>query len=123
MNDIVRLNIKKMKGNEKGDLMPLIMGESFGGNAGRYQGNPCVGANFYFDRQSGEIKYFENCQNVPDEIRNQHREGILTLVFKDNYLKVIDAKFSRASDNARKVLEETMVQYNHEVKKQHKPKA
>jgi len=123
MNEIVRSNLKKMKGNETGDMMPLVTGESFGGNAGRHEGNPCTGANFHYDRLTGEIKYFENIQNVPDDIKNKYREGIFRLAFKDNYLEVIDVRASKPSDNARKVLEETIVQYNHEVRQQKKSKA
>jgi len=62
-----------------GGMLDLLSGESMGGNAGRWHKYPCVGANFTFDPQTGEIKYFGNYQHVPNKFRINTKSHIFRL--------------------------------------------
>ncbi|MEM5843625.1 MAG: hypothetical protein QW841_00005, partial [Candidatus Aenigmatarchaeota archaeon] len=88
----------------------------------------CAGANFYFD-EKGEIKYFGNLPEVPEEIYLNFRNGILRVATdlrrfeivecyireKDSiYRKLKDAK--SLSDMAKKVLQMSIELYNLESK-------
>lgn len=66
--EIIRRNIAMMLGRSKGQMQRLMGSESMGGNAGFNGKFPCMGLNFYYS-ENGEIKYFENPQNVPDKIK------------------------------------------------------
>ncbi len=56
----VRKNLKLMTGKNEGQMRHLLKDESMGGNAGTFKGKPCMGANFWFDDKTGEIKKFTN---------------------------------------------------------------
>tara|TARA_Y100000034_G_scaffold90300_1_gene108760 strand:+ start:769 stop:1233 length:465 start_codon:yes stop_codon:yes gene_type:complete len=79
--DIVARNLKMMFSSEEGGMWDLLIGESIGGNAGHYgdgfESGSCAAANFYFDDESGDIKYFGNWQNVPENIRGHYPQGTL----------------------------------------------
>lgn len=57
---IVRENVQLMTSTRFGGMEYSISNESMGGNAGFYKSRPCVGANFYFDLRTGQIKEFTN---------------------------------------------------------------
>lgn len=54
-------------------MKSLLGGESLGGNAGRDH----LAANFYYNKETGEIIYFGNIQDVPEKIldNEQYVEG------------------------------------------------
>lgn len=49
-----------MTSSKRGGMQYLITRESAGGNAGGFRGKPCVGANFFFNLEKGEIREFTN---------------------------------------------------------------
>ncbi|MBR9690470.1 hypothetical protein GOV08_02185 [Candidatus Woesearchaeota archaeon] len=69
MNEVVERNIERMLGNQKGDMIPLLLSESMGGNADYYGKYPCQAANFCYEPDTGKIMYFENPQSLPIELR------------------------------------------------------
>ncbi len=83
IDELVEANLRLMTSNEMGGMPELIIKESRGGNAGTWEVNkkklPCTGANFYYDRNTGAIQYFENFQLVPTEIRERFSHGIFRL--------------------------------------------
>lgn len=80
--EIVEGNLAKMLGGKKGEMQYLLIRESRSGNAG----TNCSAANFYFDKETGEIKYFGNMQDVPKDIVNSSVKGIF-IVWLDPDLK------------------------------------
>ncbi len=113
---IVAENLHKMRGQEGGEMMALIVNESIGGNAGHLGLYPCIAANFFFDEKTGKIVYFGNIQHVPEHIRQQYPEGTFRLAIdwmKSGKLCVIN-RYMRGdcSPKAQQSLEETVRQYN-----------
>ena len=83
-------------------LSQKILEESFGGNAGSYKGVSCAGANFYYDKMTGEIMYFGNMQNVPEGIRNSFIHGTFRIAITkygivENYLDELEELKSNSS--------------------------
>ena len=116
MNPTVRKNLERMTGKREGDMFPAIIGESIGGNAGRYNNQPCMGANYYFDANTGEIKYFGNWQNVPEQIRENFQKGTFRIAlditqWKQRIVEYLTHK-KPISNIAKKNLEETVRAYN-----------
>ena len=79
---IIEKNLEKMVGDNKGDMFPLLCNESMGGNASRWKGLSCAGANFYYDPLNGEMQYFENSQHVPEDILDRCSHGILRVAIR-----------------------------------------
>ncbi|NQU98473.1 hypothetical protein HQ533_03320 [Candidatus Woesearchaeota archaeon] len=69
MNNIVEKNLELMTTRGDGSMVDLMIDESLGGNAHIWKDYPCGGANFRYDPETGEIKCFENLQNVPEEFK------------------------------------------------------
>ncbi|MBW2993742.1 hypothetical protein KY317_04170 [Candidatus Woesearchaeota archaeon] len=82
MNKIVEKNLEKMTVRGKGNMIDLLFGESYGGNAGTWQDYSCAGANFFYNPVTGEIMYFENIQHVPKDIVRNYSEHIFRLAVK-----------------------------------------
>ncbi len=122
MNDeIVAKNIERMRSTEPGGMRHMLIRESMGGNAGRYKGFSCVGAGFYFDRETGEMLYFDNPQRVPADIRCHHVDDMFRLAVDwsrnggTGKYRIIDySPRDDVSQAAREVLTETIERYNRE---------
>lgn len=131
---IIQSNLELMISSERKGMACALRYESMGGNAGfTSEGHPCCGANFRFDRNTGEIIYFGNSQDVPAEVKNapQNAEGTfrvafnLSRQFRSEIVEVIYqparicgmpesiASTRSISDYARYVLLKTIEMYNH----------
>lgn len=71
-----------MQSKKEQGMIDLLNRESMGGNAGTYNGYPCVGLNFYFDRETGKINAFGNHQNLAREIIVMNAHGIIRVAIK-----------------------------------------
>lgn len=60
ISGVVRGNVQLMTSWSSGGMEDCLSNESMGGNAGFYKSRPCMGANFYFDMRTGQIKEFTN---------------------------------------------------------------
>ncbi len=119
MDELIRHNLELMKSNEEGGLQYLLGKESLGGNAGCFEGQPCQGANFFYDAADGKIIYFGNWQNVPPEIRTKNQSGTFKVVWPlgtivNYYLnQEHHDPLPNTTPLARTNLEGTILQYNH----------
>jgi len=81
--DTVKKNLDKMTTPEYGGMLDLLLEESMGGNAGYFKMNgriySCVGANFFYDGETGEIKIFTNYQDFEPEKGVRYAEGLFRL--------------------------------------------
>lgn len=113
---LIESNLGKMRGNSRSEMVPLLMEESIGGNAGHCGTYPCIAANFFFQPMTGEIVYFGNWQHVPEKIRERTAEGTFRLAIDWNKswkLSVVDMYVrGSCSGEARRCLEETVREYN-----------
>ncbi len=116
MNPTVKKNLEMMIGAERGQMQSLMSKESMGGNAGTEDGKPCLGANFFYDTQTGEIKYFENIQNVPWWIANKYTEGTFRIAIDtlNTWKPKIVNTFLKdgTSEEATRNLEQSVELYN-----------
>lgn len=131
MEHTIRKNLDIMKGaRTEGHMEYLLTRESFGGNAGyTSDGRSCAEANFYFDKTNGEIKYFGNFQNVPEQIRSKYSSGSFRVALDSKIwrLEIVDMFYSmdefphrverisdtsEVSDAVKKVLKLTVELYN-----------
>ena len=118
-NEVVSHNLDLMLKKGEGGLPDLISTESMGGNAGHWNGHPCVGANFYFNSMDGRIMFFGNIQEVPNSIKEQFAPGcfhialnletgqvhLITIILSPNVEEVL-------TPLARSNLKKTMREYN-----------
>ncbi len=72
---VIRENIKMMAGKKEGEMRHLLNDESMGGNVGKHNGKPCIGANFWFDNETGKIVEFTN-----DTAPANYKEGQFKVV-------------------------------------------
>ncbi len=72
---VVHKNIKVMTGEEEWQMIGKLGTESMDGNAGKHQGKPCIGANFWFDDNTGEMIVFTN-----DTAPANYKEGQFKVV-------------------------------------------
>lgn len=119
-SSVVSKNVRLMKSNKSGGMMHLLQSESFGGNADKYKGFPCAGANFVFDRETGLIIEFTN------KSRDSLKHGGLALgifriailwdisIIEDSYYKIIETNWRGydVSDIAKANLEKSIALYN-----------
>ncbi len=68
LNSTIRKNIKQMTGVKEGQMLDSLKDESTG-NVGTHEGKTCLGINFWFDDNTGEIKRFTN-DTKPNEYKN-----------------------------------------------------
>ena len=89
---MVRKNLKLMTGKKEGQMSYQLRNESMGGNAGKHQGRPCMGANFWFDDKTGEIKMFTN-----DTAPAPYKEGQFKVVmsFGSNITELLQNPIAR----------------------------
>lgn len=117
MEEIIKKNIEKMFGNEKGGMLFLLSSESMGGNAGHWKGFPCKAANFHYNKSDGEIKFFGNIQNVPENIKQKFQSGylLLALDIKNSWrYKIIKCFLDEATKKAKSNMADTIKLYNKE---------
>jgi len=121
--DIPSKNLKLMLSNKNGGMIRLANDESIGGNAGSYKKFPCVGTNFYFDKDTGEIIYFNNPQYLPESIINVYSHGVFRIVvligknvpqnIKNIFAKILEVRYyGDASKEAKKNIEASINLYN-----------
>lgn len=122
---IIQRNLEMLTGSDEGSLKYAInkSRESLGGST--YQGYPCFGANFFYDGNSGEIKYFGNVQDTPEEIRRYH-SGTLRIAYLPRNIRIVELMIDTDVDignwrlmglqapspEARRTLEETVHEFN-----------
>jgi len=117
MEEIIETNLKKMVNNGKGDMLSLLSLESLGGSAGYWKDYSCQGANFYYDRFNGEIKFFGNIQKVPKAIKQKFQLGTLRLAFdirNSCKYRIIKYYLDEATKTAKSNLKKTIKIYNKE---------
>ena len=133
MEYAARKNLELMRQGREGNMESLLAIESLGGNAGHMpDGRPCAGANFYFDRNTGEIKYFCNIQDAPENITPQYARGMFRVAVDFGRTwkqEIVDAFYHgpdalsglekisdtpNISEVARQVLQMCVVLYNSE---------
>ena len=128
---IVAGNLKKMQT----EMVDLLLLESFGGNAGRYEIEgktfPCAGANAHFNRLTGEIVAFGNLQDlVIQEVRQADtRHELWNLTFRvainigKGPVKIVEVTYENLKpftgeenptieDAAKKAIEKSVQEYN-----------
>ena len=120
MNRIVEKNLELMTSRGDGGMEALLRFESWGGNAGIWEGMTCAGANFYYDMSSGEIVVFSN---YPVELGPGHGEGLFRIarevLRKEDLLngnepkKLIVGTFIHEEESAAaEILHQTVEEYN-----------
>lgn len=118
---VIEKNLEQMELCEYGGMTALLNEESMGGSAGTYKNMPCSGANFAYDRKTGEILFFEVPQRLPEEFRNCSVGLFRIARYFSRDLNagkskqiIIGAFYSCDSKRARKNLKETIKRYNQE---------
>ncbi len=106
-----------MLGTEKGEMYHLLIRESMGGSAGHYNGWPCTGANFYYDRNGEIIKFTNYPLDDPDIYRGTFRIAVdprgRCQTLPEVFFKIIDCYTDkRAPPHANRIIEETAGHYN-----------
>lgn len=125
MKEIIEKNLKLIKGVEIGEMQHLLNDESMGSNAGFWKNCSCAGANFFYDKNTGEIKYFGNIQHVPEAIKSKYSEACFRVAmdigrWKENIMKqhIVNIFYYEPLKNpparARNTLEECVRLYNQE---------
>jgi|GEM_PF-6052102 len=109
-------NLKKMEGMS--EMYKFLSKESFGGNAGYYQSEPCGAANFYYDA-SGKIVKFSNW---PEE--GLYR-GTFTVVYHPGsdwpFGKIVGVYLDKNSpEESKRILQESVEEYNKYIEKKEK---
>ncbi|MBW2991216.1 hypothetical protein KY348_05950 [Candidatus Woesearchaeota archaeon] len=113
MNPVVEKNLEKMLGADEGDMISLIMSESIGREV--WKKYPCAGANFSYDPETGEIKYFECFQYLPLEYAKLPRSFFkLAINFQGKErFRIVGLEWPpELSKAAEKNLEQTVIVYN-----------
>ena len=99
-----------------------MLRESFGGNGGYHNGNPCAGLNFKFDEDTGEITYFGNAPGTNGIFRVELKKigeeeyqrifQIIQISIKNGmqYVKIENADLP---EKTKSVLKETAKKYNY----------
>lgn len=116
MDETVERNLEKMLNREEGGMEYLIRNESMGGNAYWRGDFPCAGTFFNYDPTNGEIKYFGNRQDVPQDIRENFPEGFFRVAIKnlDPLISEIIEYFpiTKLPEDVQQILRETVKAYN-----------
>jgi len=112
-NPIVEKNVALMASGKKNGMWRLLSGESMGGNAGDWQGYPCVGAKFFYDPTTGEIHLFSNTLRFLKEVGKTYVSGSFRLAFspKRKYL-ILEMYCADAAPQAQRNLKDSIKDYN-----------
>lgn len=112
---IIEKNLALMEKRGEGGLYHLLLSESLGGNAGCHNGLSCAAANFFFDGETGEIKYFGNVQNVPDDIVEKYVSGCfrVALDLKSGSYEIVETCYDRRpSPSAKRTIDLSVAEFN-----------
>lgn len=113
---VVEKNLDRMRSTKEGGMEFTLLRESIGGNAGCYEGIPCGGANFRYDKNTGLILYFGNIQDLPREILPISVEGTFRVPVDliINSPVGVSAVYldGNPSEDAEKAIRETVIKYN-----------
>ncbi len=95
----------------------MLLRESFGGNAGYNNGNPCAGLNFKFDETTGEITYFGNQPPTNGIFRveldqNSWNLKIIGIYVREEGMKYVDISSSHLDEYVKGVLIKTAEEFN-----------
>lgn len=111
-------NLERMRNTEEGGMEACLMGESMGGNAGFYKGLPCGGANFRYNERTGLILCFGNIQDLPRDIISISADGTFRVPVDSGSNSPVGVSEvyleGNPSENAEKVIRETVERYNHQ---------
>jgi len=125
--DIIKHNLKLMTSEGEGAMFGLIEDESIGASSSMAVDGkkyPCVGVNFFYNGETGEIVCFSNYDSV---LEKKFERGTFKMAIdmerqrRDIYFKIVAVSFgARSTRAASKVLEDTVKNYNIllEVRKQ-----
>jgi hypothetical protein len=122
MDSVIERSLERMVSMEIGGMHCLIMKESLGGNGGVRYGYKCTGTNFCVDNESGEIKYFENHQHIPSELKDL-KTDIFRIAFRfpdftedevdSRWYRIVDYDPSKyLADKVHSILIRTVEVYN-----------
>ncbi len=118
---VVAKNLRMMTSFFECSMPKLVTRESMAGNAGTEVINgveyPCYAANFYYDKQTGEILCFEN---PPDpRFDDKAAKGMFRIAvdirqrFKSEYTKIVNISFdNRASAEANGIIQQSANVYS-----------
>jgi len=110
---ILGVNLELMMGSKKNQMIGILTRESMGGNAGEYEGFPCVVANFYYDKNTGEISGFTNYSIKGENLVEGSFRVIVDMSLKNPFLKIIEKHFSlESSKDAMENLTKSVDLYN-----------
>ena len=112
MSDITQKNLMKMTGQSPGEMQYLLYGESMRGNAGKWNGYPCLVANFSFDPNNGEIMEFDNYTVASAEIYEATFR--LALNIRLGKYRIVDINYNSVdiSSSARETLQASLDLFN-----------
>jgi len=114
--EIIEENLLKMFGEKNGEMMHLLIRESIGGSAGYEEGHPCTAANFYYDKETGEIKIFSNYPLREPNVTDGTFRIIVDQSKINPFYKIINIYPGKeSSPEANLVLEESVKTYNIET--------
>lgn len=114
LSAVVESNLLMMCGRFEGGMYSSI-DESVGG-MNRWQGKyPVYWKNFYYGPETGEIKYFGNCQHVPVRFLS-FPEGhfILAINVQKEKERIVSYSLSKKSEAADKAIRESVDIFNEE---------
>ncbi len=125
MQAIIDQNLELMttiSSEPDGSFMGCVVNESAGGNAGRYKKRYlCVGANYHYDKNTGEVLYFMAGTSPERKLDEERGKGsIFRVAIQDIAIglellkfRIVGHKILEDSENlADKVLIATVKQYN-----------
>lgn len=109
-------NLEKMRGNGEGEMIRLLNSKTIGG-AGTYKGHySCSAANFWFDKDTGEISVFSNRQPEQGErtLLNGKFVVAIDLAHPLIFFRIAGMVFEKCSELAESNLKESQQLYNKE---------
>lgn len=110
---ILRVNLELMTGDKKNQMISILTGESVGGNAGKYEDFPCAVANFYYDKNTGEISEFTDYPIKNKDLVEGSFRVTVDMLSKNPFFKIVEKYFSpKSSNDAMENLKRSVDLYN-----------
>ena len=116
IDDVVMQNVALMHSQRPGGMGYVLKEESMGGNAGALGKYNCYAANFFYNENTGEVRWFwtEELRCVPSEIQSSCKEGLFRLAV--NFIlekdRVVDIVLPELILPAAYTLQESAREYN-----------
>lgn len=116
MADVLLKNLARMTSQQRGGMHYALIMESMGRTA--VEGHSHMAANFHFNPETGEIKYFGNIQDVPQDVRRVCSDSMFRLITdvhqggSGKYRILGYTPPQTVSQQAREVLSRTVHAYN-----------